>query len=107
MLRLKESTLLCSLLLALAGCKVTVNSTSADEARPNPGADANDPATAPKPVELDEDITLLETDPYERGWLYEVRGAPDTDASDVHAYVGVLDAIIDKMLAEQDKGMQQ
>ena len=51
MLRLKESTLLCSLLLALAGCKVTVNSTSADDARPNPGADAtDDPAKAPKAV---------------------------------------------------------
>ncbi len=57
--------------------------------------------------DLEEDITLLESEPYGRGWLYEVRGEADQDAGDVHAYVGVLDAIIDKMLAEQGKGPQQ
>ena len=29
---------------------------------------------------LDEDPTLVDTDPYDRGWLYEVRGQPDPGA---------------------------
>lgn len=48
---------------------------------------------------LKEDITLLESDPYGRGWLYAVHGQPEPEAVDVHGYVGILDATIDKMLA--------
>ena len=50
---------------------------------------------------LREDITLLESDPYGRGWLYAVRGTPEPEAVDVHGYVGILDATIDKMLANR------
>ena len=50
---------------------------------------------------LRDDITLLENDPYGRGWLYAVRGAPEPEAVDVHGYVGILDATIDKMLANR------
>jgi glycine cleavage system H protein len=49
--------------------------------------------------ELREDITLLESDPYGRGWLYSVAGRPEPDGVDVHGYVSILDATIDKMLS--------
>lgn len=44
------------------------------------------------------DITIVESDPYGRGWLYRVSGRPDPDSVDVHGYVAILDATIDKML---------
>lgn len=58
-------------------------------ARPNP--------------ELEQDVTLMDTDPYVKGWLYEVCGQPESRAVDVHGYVGILDATIEKMLEEQKK----
>jgi glycine cleavage system H protein len=47
---------------------------------------------------LASDITVVESDPYGRGWLYRVRGQPDPSSVDVHGYVTMLDATIDKML---------
>jgi len=47
--------------------------------------------------ELERDVTLTDSDPYGKGWLYRVRGTPDTAATDVHGYVALLDATIDKM----------
>ena len=44
------------------------------------------------------DITLVESDPYGRGWLYRVAGRPDPDSVDVHGYVTMLDATIDRLL---------
>jgi glycine cleavage system H protein len=60
--------------------------------------------------DLAGDITLVETDPYRRGWLYRVRGAAPETASaggrlDVQGYVAVLDATIDAMLRDRHKGM--
>ncbi len=49
-------------------------------------------------ADLAQDITLLEGDPYRRGWLYRARGRPAPGAVDVHGYVAVLDATIDSML---------
>lgn len=49
--------------------------------------------------ELEQDITLFDSDPYHRGWLYRFRGTPDPDSVDVHGYVSILDATIHKMLA--------
>lgn len=49
--------------------------------------------------ELKDDITLLESDPYGRGWLFSVRGVPEPDAVNADGYVTILDATIDKMLA--------
>ena len=43
-------------------------------------------------------ITLIDTKPYGDGWLYAVRGAPDPTHIDVHGYIAILDATIDKML---------
>ena len=50
---------------------------------------------------VDEDARLLSTDPYRRGWLFKVRGQPDTDCLDVHEYVSLLDTTIDKMLGRR------
>lgn len=36
-----------------------------------------------------------------RVWLYEVEGTPDPRSLDLHGYVGVLDATIDRMLEKQ------
>ncbi len=55
-------------------------------------------------VELREDITLLESDPYGRGWLYAVNGQPEAETLDVNGYVTVLDATIDRMLAGRHDG---
>lgn len=47
---------------------------------------------------LCDDPTLVDSDPYDRGWLYEVSGAPDPRAVDVHGYAAHLDSIIDQLL---------
>lgn len=47
---------------------------------------------------LERDITLVESDPHGRGWLYRVRGTAEPDSLDVQGYVAVLDATIDRML---------
>lgn len=48
--------------------------------------------------DLRADVTFLETDPYEQGWLYRVRGRPDPASVDVHGYVSMLDGDIDRYL---------
>ena len=48
--------------------------------------------------ELRADITVVESDPYGRGWLYRVRGEPDPTSVDVQGYIAILDATIDKLL---------
>lgn len=55
---------------------------------------------------LREDITLIESDPFEGGWLYEVQGRPEPDTLDATGYAAVLDATIDKMLSSRhDSGI--
>ncbi len=49
---------------------------------------------------LDADPTLTDTDPYGKGWLYLVRGTPESNSVDVRGYMQMLDLTIDKM---QDK----
>jgi glycine cleavage system H protein len=41
------------------------------------------------------DITLIDSDPFERGWLYRARGTAAADTVDVHGYVAILDAAVD------------
>jgi glycine cleavage system H lipoate-binding protein len=48
------------------------------------------------------DITLLDSDPYEQGWLYQVRGQPEPSAVDARAYTEVLNAAIDAMLGGRE-----
>jgi glycine cleavage system H protein len=42
-------------------------------------------------------IGLVDDDRYNRGWLYEVRGAPEPNAMDLHAYAALLDDTIDRL----------
>jgi len=51
--------------------------------------------------ELEDDVTLVDSDPYGRGWLYRVRGEPEPGSVDVTGYVELLDLTIDRMLAKQ------
>lgn len=47
---------------------------------------------------LSSDVTLVESDPYGRGWLYQVNGRPDPQSVDVQGYIAILDATIDRLL---------
>jgi len=49
---------------------------------------------------IEQEPDLVDADPYDRGWLYTVRGTPGADLLDVTGYIGLLDATIEKMLAE-------
>lgn len=53
---------------------------------------------------LESDVTLVDTDPYGKGWLFHVRGQPDPESADVHGYVAILDATIDRMLRSRHEG---
>jgi glycine cleavage system H protein len=44
---------------------------------------------------------LVDVDPHDKGWLYQVRGTPADNVLDVAGYVAVLNATIEKMLSEQ------
>lgn len=53
---------------------------------------------------LRQDVTLVESDCYGEGWLYKLSGQPAPDVVDVHGYVAILDATVDKMLASRHAG---
>ena len=55
---------------------------------------------------IDEDITVLVTDPYIKGWLFEMAGDPGEECIDVHAYCAVLDTTIDGMLGKRDESAE-
>ncbi len=50
-----------------------------------------------------EDITLVDSDPYGKGWLYSVSGSPEPNSVDVHGYIDILDLTIDKMKEQSGK----
>ena len=52
---------------------------------------------------LDAEAELARADPHAAGWLYEARGSPDAAAVDVHGYVAVLNATIDKLQGVDEK----
>jgi glycine cleavage system H protein len=56
---------------------------------------------------LRQDVTLAETDPYGKGWLYRLQGDPAPDTVDVHGYVALLDLTIDKMLTSRHAGADE
>ena len=56
-------------------------------------------------LELAQDPTLLDRDPYDRGWLYRVRGCPTESVTDVAGYIEHLDATIDRMLEKSQQQM--
>ena len=49
------------------------------------------------------DITLIEADPYERGWLYRVRGNPAPGAVDVRRYMALLDDAVDAAIRGREE----
>ena len=53
--------------------------------------------------ELEQDPTLLDRDPYDRGWLYRLRGRPTELAMSVSGYIQHLDATIDRMLQDSQQ----
>jgi glycine cleavage system H protein len=53
---------------------------------------------------LDQNPSLLDNDPYDSGWLYRLENARVESTLDVHDYIGLLDATIDRMLQEQQQG---
>lgn len=50
---------------------------------------------------LRDKISLMDKDCYGAGWLYAVKGQPDAKCVDIHAYQGLLDQTIDKILEKQ------
>jgi glycine cleavage system H protein len=57
--------------------------------------------------QLEQDITLVESDPHGAGWLYEARGAPEPASVDVHGYIAILDATIDRMLGSRHEATRE
>ena len=55
-------------------------------------------------ADLRGDITLIESEPYEGGWLYEVVGTSDPASVNADGYAAVLDVTIDGMLASRHEG---
>ena len=50
---------------------------------------------------VENQVTLLTSDPYNMGWLFKIRGRPSDDCLDVQGYVTLLDTTIDKMLGQR------
>ncbi len=46
-------------------------------------------------------LDLVNAEPYGAGWLYRARGTPDAQCMSATAYIGLLNATIDRMLAQQ------
>lgn len=57
--------------------------------------------------DIRSDITLIESDPYGRGWLYRVRGDADPGSTDVQGYVSILDATVDRLIQSRYAGGKQ
>lgn len=53
-------------------------------------------------ADLERKITLMHTDPYGKGWLYEVRGDPEPASVDVEGYIEILDKTIDRLRGKTD-----
>ncbi len=52
---------------------------------------------------LEENSEIIKSDPYGKGWLYQVKGEPEPNALDVNGYTQFLDGTIDKMLDQEPK----
>ena len=50
---------------------------------------------------LASDGDLTRTDPHGAGWLMETRGTPDPAALDIHAYLALLNATLDRLRGRQ------
>lgn len=47
------------------------------------------------------ELSLVDTDPYDRGWLYEIEGQTDPATVDAAGYIKHLDLLIGRLLASQ------
>ena len=50
---------------------------------------------------LQQDISLINKNPYDKGWLYKVEGQLDDKCVDAEGYAAILNQTIDKMLEQQ------
>ena len=50
---------------------------------------------------VEDQVTLLTSAPYNKGWLFKIRGRPSDDCLDVQGYGTRLDTTIDKMLGQR------
>lgn len=55
---------------------------------------------------LEQDVTLVDSDPYGKGWLYRVRGEADPSGTDVEGYRAALDSTIDRMVGKAEASGQ-
>lgn len=50
---------------------------------------------------LEDDACIVRSDPYVDGWLYAVQGEPEKESVDVHGYIKLLEATINRMQEEE------
>lgn len=53
---------------------------------------------------LKGNVSLVDKDCYQQGWLYRVQGKPDPLCVDVHGYREILDRTIDRILEQEKTG---
>lgn len=51
--------------------------------------------------DLEQNPVWLQKYPYDKGWLYQIEGEPEPNATDAKGYAAFLDQTIDKMLGEE------
>ena len=56
---------------------------------------------------LDDDVNLVDSDPYQKGWLYDIEGSPDPEAMNIDQYVSLLDTTIDALIGQYDSDDEQ
>ena len=56
---------------------------------------------------LDDDVNLVDSDPYQKGWLYDIEGSPDPEAMNIDQYVSLLDTTIDALIGQYDSEDEQ
>ncbi len=54
--------------------------------------------------EIETRPELVDTDPYDHGWLYEISGVSSADWLDVEGYAALLKSTISRMLEQPEEG---
>ncbi len=57
--------------------------------------------------ELERQAELVDKDPYDQGWLYEIQGSASPEWLNVDQYIALLDATITKMLETEQSSQDQ
>lgn len=50
-----------------------------------------------KNAALDKDVSIISSNPFGRGWLYQAQGKPDSNRMDANGYISLLDRTIDRL----------